>query len=320
MAYIAKTAPENVEIRTSSNFESFSINNEALFPVTVSYRNNGNIKQIQAKFLVGADGANSKVAEQNSSLSQNKKFLAGLEKVFYGDINFGPQPNATVYHFWFGEFSLGYGGWLSPTTINSKKAFRIGLAKLNKDIHDLGKLNEFIKILEKKNIIKLKSDSVYTFGSLIPIGGVLKKIHDDHSLLLGDAAGFCGAFAADGIKGAVLSGKIAVKLIPQRLNGNKLALAKLKSEMQNHKKMMTYYKKQQFYRWVWNQMKTDRTFHAMYDLIARQKEDFLNQFCDSKDNVKSLGQVILSIKNIPLIIKYAIFTVFDIINLKRRSD
>lgn len=159
--------------------------------------------------------------------------------------------------------------------------------------------------------------SIFSFGSLIPINGVLKNLYDEHSILVGDAGGFCGAFAADGIKGAVVSGKAAAKLIPQHLNGNKNALSKYKKEINKYQKLIIYYHKQRFYRWVWNRMKKDRTFHAMYDIIAKSKNDFLHQFCDCKDKAKSLLTVVLKFKNIPLIIKYVFYIFLDLFVRRR---
>jgi len=78
------------------------------------------------------------------------------------------------------------------------------------------------------------------------------------------------------------------------------------------KSIKSNYKKQLFYRFIWNRMKSNRTFRAMFDLVARDKEDFLHQFCDSKDRHKSLMSVVLKIKNIPLLIKYGCFILLDL--------
>ena len=315
LAHMLEILPDNIEVQLASTLKDYKYDDED-YPVEIILSNKEGEKIIRSKFIVGADGAHSTVAKLNPNLSENKKFLAGLEKVFYGDLKLGPAPDKTIYHFWFGEFSLGYGGWLSPTELDGKKAFRVGLAKLEKDIKDLKRLNDFIKILKEKKIIEIdehESDSQYTFGSLIPISGVLKNLSDEHALLLGDAAGFCGAFAADGIKGAVVSGRIAAKIISLHLLGNQVSLKLYKKLVNQYQKLITYYRKQKFYRWVWNRMKRDRTFTAMYELIARQKEDFLDQFCDSKDKAKSLSSVVLHWRNLPYLCKYGFYIVLDIL-------
>lgn len=295
---MAENLPDNVDIEIGSIFMSQEDGK-------VSYFQNGREKIVRCKFIVGADGAQSSVAKSNFNLSQNKKFLIGLEKVFYGDILLGNNPEQSVYHFWFGEFSLGYGGWLSPTIINGRKAFRVGLAKLEKDAPRLNIINEFIQILIKKKIIRIEEE-VVTFGSHIPIGGPLKKIHDERCLLIGDAAGLCGAFAADGIKGAIVSGKVAAKLIPQYLNGDSEALKKFYPEIQKHNRLMSYYKRQLLYRFLWDRIKTNKSFDLLYQLVKREKENFLNHFCDSKDNHKSLGGSLIKARNAFLLAKYGL--------------
>jgi len=317
--HLSITLPKNVELRTGTRLTNYFINESHEYPVTAEYQKaDGQKGIINAKFIVGADGAESRVAKLHASLSKNNNFLVGYEKVFFGEIKFGERPQSTVYHFWFGEFSLGYGGWLSPTIIGGQSAFRLGLAKLKKNINEVHKIDQFIEILQSKGIIKIddnESKCVQSFGHLIPIGGVLPKISTPNVLLVGDAAGFCGAFAADGIKGAVLSGKVGANLVHQYLQGDKRALKKMKVEMEKNSKMITYYQKQVMQRKIWNIMKKDRTFHAMYNVIACEKNDFLNQFCDNKDKGKSLVGVVLKIKNIPLLAQYAWYLLLDLLTI-----
>lgn len=315
---MSEALPKNIELKTDATFISYGIEDRDRYPVKIKYSENNKDETVSAKFIVGADGSNSQVSAVNKNLSKNTKFLVGYEKVFYGDILLGENPDSTVYHFWFGEFSLGYGGWLSPTIINGKKAFRLGLAKLRKNAHEVNKINHFIEILKEKKIIEIEkgTEEILTFGKNIPIGGPLKKVLDNYSLLIGDAAGFCGAFAADGIKGAVISGKIAAKIIPRHLGGDKNALKSYKKEMQKNNKLMTYYKKQRLYRFVWDRMKSNRSFEVMFELIKRDKENFLNQFCDSKDKQKSLMKVVIRLNNIPLLVKYTLFLVTDLFRSK----
>lgn len=311
---LSETLPSNVTLKIASQFSNYKVE-EGEFPVQVNFLNGGERKVAKARFIVGADGSLSRVAQVNSKLSKNKKFLAGVEKVFYGKIKLGPQPDLTVYHFWFGEFSLGYGGWLSPTQINGKPAFRLGLAKLKEDSKDIRKINDFIERLKQEDMIEIEANSkeILTFGHLIPIGGPLKHVSDDYSLLLGDAAGLCGAFAADGIKGAIVSGIVAGELISQHLTGDKKALNRFHSEIQKYGRLMRYYRKQVFYRFIWERMKTDRSFFALWKVIEREKESFLYQFCDSKDRNKSLVSVVLKWRNIPSLVKYALSLVGDLL-------
>ena len=281
------------------------------------------VEEVACKVLVGADGSHSKVAEVTDALDRNTNFLFGYERVYFGDVTLGPNPAETIYHYWFGEFSLGYGGWLSPTTVDGKPAFRIGLAKLMKD---RGKANEllhqFTERLVQDGTITIQGDIKkpdYSFGSLIPIGGVVKRVVSGNRLLIGDAAGYCGAFAADGIKGSLLSGKIAAELIPRYLAGEANALQELTSRMRATG-MIAYYKRQTRYRWIWDQMRRNSTFRAMFNIIEQEKATFVDQFCDAKDTRKSLAWTVLKLKYVPMLVRYSVLMARDmLLRPSRRS-
>jgi flavin-dependent dehydrogenase len=313
---LAKSVPSNVTVLFGHAFVSCEPTSQGA-PVTVIYKKVGDNSVIttQTRCLVGADGARSRVAQSIPQLDRHTKFLVGVEKVFYGDILLGPAPEATVYHFWFGTFSLGYGGWLSPTVINGKKAFRVGLAKLEKDARDTAKLETFIAILQERQVVRLSENGlVHGFGSVIPIGGVLSKTAHHGTLLLGDAAGYCGAFAADGIKGALVSAMAAARRIPEYLNGDIHALTRISGDMQQSHRLLSYYTKQVRYRWLWDRMRRDRTFHAMYAVIKREKEHFLDQFCDNTTSRKSLIRVVLKLRNVPQLVVYGWYILIDMIS------
>ncbi len=310
---LADRLPPNVTLRTKTVF--LGVNNTDQ-PTRVRVRSLGSDEEeIDIAFLVGADGGHSKVAQCVNGLSKNTKFLFGYEQVFFGDVLRGPKPEETIFHYWFGEFSLGYGGWLSPTIVDGKKAFRIGLAKMMKDRGDAKQLTEtFVKQLVDRGDIRIDGDVTkpgYVFGSHIPIGGTRSKISKNNVLLIGDAAGFCGAFAADGIKGSVISGKEAAILIPQFLRGKTDALDQLHTRMNTHGGIMSYYRRQMLYRFIWSVMQRNRTFRAMYDIIAVEHATFLDQFCDSKDKHRSLAWTVLKWRHTAKLIRYSAYWAYD---------
>ncbi|MBU1126200.1 MAG: NAD(P)/FAD-dependent oxidoreductase [Patescibacteria group bacterium] len=309
---MAETVPANVEIRMKTAFLGLVEGDTT----KIRIRSNSSAEEvIETKVLIGADGSHSKVAAEIPELSQNDRFLFGYEQVFFGSVNLDERPAETIYHFWFGEFSLGYGGWLSPTIIDGRPAFRVGLAKLEKDRAQAKELTqEFVELLLNKKIISIEGaveKPGYIFGSLIPINGVRKHLTYKNTLLIGDAAGFCGAFAADGIKGAVVSGKESAKLVEQFLAGDRQALSLLPQAMNQHGGLIKYYAKQMKYRWIWDRMKSNRTFTAMYSIIKAERATFLNQFCDSKDKHQSLAWTVLKFKYLPKLIKYSCFIMLD---------
>lgn len=315
MKDLAAQLPANVTLRTGTAFAGVKDSRGLVHEIELLHQ--GKKYSVGCRFLAGADGGHSKVATVVPGLDRNTKFLFGFEQVFFGEVHLGPCPEETIYHFWFGEFSLGYGGWLSPTVVNGRKAFRIGLAKLMKDRGDASDLlKKFTKKLVERGDISIEGDATkpdYVFGSHIPIGGVLKKIHHRNVLLVGDAAGFCGAFAADGIKGSVVSGKEGAGVIDRYLRGDLAALKMLKPLMNRHKSLLDYYKKQLRYRLIWDLMKKNRTFRAMYKVIEAEKERFLEQFCDSKDKRRSLAWTVLKLKHVPKLAVYSWFILIDLL-------
>lgn len=315
---LATSLPPNVELWTSSTF--LEVVGDPVKEVMIQH--GGERVTVSTRFLVGADGGRSRVASVVPGLDRNKRFLFGFEQVFFGQVHLGPKPEETIYHFWFGEFSLGYGGWLSPTVVNGKLAFRVGLAKLMKDKGDAVELmRKFLQILVERKIVTIEGDPTkpdYQFGSMIPIGGSLKQVSHENVLLVGDAAGFCGAFAADGIKGSVVSGKEAATLINRFLQGETQALSEYIPAVNRHDQLIGYYGRQVFYRWVWDLMKRDRTFTAMYEIVEQEKSSFLYQFCDSKDKRKSLAWVVLKWRHVFRLAKYSVLLLIDLLFPPRR--
>ncbi len=307
-----KENEKNNEYKKEPNLEAFANPRCAAF-ASSRYDDSASQWKFIAKFVVGADGRSSKVAK-SANLSLNTKFLVGAEKLFYGDILLGENPNSTVYHYWFGEFSLGYGGWLSPTTHKGKKAFRIGLAKLENDVKGLKKLNDFISRLKKEKHINPEGEFVYSYGGFIPINGPLRNYYKNRVLLLGDACGLCGAFAADGIKGALASGIVGAELIDQYFEKkDELVFKKYYEKINKYENLIKYFKKQKLYRFIWDKMKKNKTFDAMFDVIAAEKDLFLNKFSEAKNKGGGLVGILLKWGVVGRVIKYGVLWVRDFV-------
>ena len=92
-----------------------------------------------------------------------------------------------------------------------------------------------------------------------------------------------------------------------------MALSRLRERMEAHGGMLDYYRRQVRYRWVWDAMKRDRTFRAMFDIIKQERETFVEQFCDSKDRRRSLAWTVLKWRHGVRLMKYTCFILFDLL-------
>lgn len=278
----------------------------------------GQERNVRCRVLVGADGGRSAVARSLNGLDSHKKFLYAHERVYVGDVLLGSNPGETIYHYWFGQFSLGYGGWLSPTLIEGRPAFRIGLAKLADARGEASALtDQFVEKLIAMGHVRLaESQTSYRFAGMIPIDGVRKRTALEQGvMLIGDAAGYCGAFAADGIKGSLASGIEGAKCITEYLNGNKSALFELHERVNGHGGLIDYYRRQVRYRMLWDLMKSNRSFFVLFDIIKQEKEAFLDKFCDSKDRQTSLLRIVLKPRHVFRCMRYAWSVVRDLVGM-----
>ncbi|MDQ7814828.1 MAG: NAD(P)/FAD-dependent oxidoreductase [Patescibacteria group bacterium] len=306
---MAQKLSENVVLKTGAFVLATEKDGE---DYSVRFKEGDDQMQARCRFLVGADGGRSRVAE-SLGLGRNKKFLFGYEKVIKGKILLGGKPDETIYHYWFGDFSLGYGGWMSPTKMLDGDFIRIGLAKKSQDMAEaVSLLDKFVQRLIDLGHIEVNGTRAdYAFGGFIPIGGIVDKPSCDSALLIGDAAGMCGAFAADGIKGSLVSAKVAAGLIKDYLEGKKTVLDDYHRTIEKKSGLIGYYRRQLRYRMLWNVMKRNDTFFAMYRIIEAEKDGFLGQFCDSKDKRKSLVFVVLKLKHLPALMGYSFLLLRD---------
>lgn len=149
-----------------------------------------------ARYLIGADGPRSKVAE-DFGLGKNQKFLLGVEAEFK---NAELPDQNTFYCFLDNVQAFGYIGWVIPGV----GITQVGLATTTPQKPDLDKFLERVSplfSLQSANIIGRR-------GGLIPVGGTVKPFNDGNVILLGDAAGTVSPFTAGGIHTAMHYGDL----------------------------------------------------------------------------------------------------------------
>ena len=164
------------------------------------------------RFLVGADGPNSRVA-QALRLGQNEKFLFGVEHEFHGVEIAEPD---RLHCFIDRRLAPGYIGWV----VAGVGVVQVGLARRLRG--DQSQANAVMAAyLEKLSPVFdfRQTPPTSVRAGLIPCGGVVRPAAAPRVLLVGDAAGMVSPLTAGGIHTALKHGSAAGHAITDFLNG-----------------------------------------------------------------------------------------------------
>ena len=206
-----------------SNATHFRGSSKAIHGIVVHLMREGKDFSVKARLIVGADGANSKVAE-DLKLERNKIFLVGVEDVLQGV----PQIGKLCFHVFLDpKIAPGYIAWL----VNDGQHVHLGTGG------DAGRFDAVQALKAFKQRLKSKFDfSNATLleqrGGRIPVGGMLKNIANTRGLLIGDAAGAVSPLTAGGLDPAIRISRYAAKIIHHALAVNDLSL--LETYNNNH--------------------------------------------------------------------------------------
>ncbi|MBV9550992.1 MAG: NAD(P)/FAD-dependent oxidoreductase [Alphaproteobacteria bacterium] len=175
------------------------------FESGLEYERGVALGDIHAGFLIGADGARSRVAEA-FGLGVNRRFLAGLE--------IECEPLAAVdgrflHCFADSKLAPGYIAWMVPGV----NATQIGLAASRPQRPDLGGLLRRLKAHFDIRDIRVTSRR----SGLIPSGGVVHCLGARRVMLVGDAAGMVSPVTGGGIHTALHFGRRAAMLVADHL-------------------------------------------------------------------------------------------------------
>src|SRR5881394_526690 len=171
-------------------------------------RESGAPVYLSTRYLVGADGANSRVARA-LELDENREWIVGLEEVLE-DI---PLEGPPRFHcFLDPRLSPGYLAW----AVHDGEQVHIGVGGYPTRFDPTESLKEFRGSLG--GILDLsKAKVVERRGGRIPVGGVLRRIANSRGLLLGDAAGAVSPLTARGLDPCMRLSKYAAEVIPDFL-------------------------------------------------------------------------------------------------------
>jgi len=179
--------------------------------------------EVKTKVLVGADGANSRVA-RDLKLDENKEWIVGYEEVFHLT-NSNNEPR--LHCFLDAKLAPGYLAWIA----DDGEEIHIGVGGYTADFNP----REALKLFKEKtaNLFDLKNaESAETRGGRIPVGGVLRNIANENGLLIGDAAGAVSPLTAGGLDPCLRLSAMAANIIAERLEcGNPNVLLAFSGEI-----------------------------------------------------------------------------------------
>ncbi len=222
----------------------------------------GTREEAFGRILIGADGPRSTVAAR-VGLDQNKSFLAGAEWLVEGV----PVEKETFYLIMNHELAPGYCMWLAPHGDMAALGVAGHLRKFNptESLRVAQKLFGDVVDMSKTRVVKRK-------GGTIPIGGRLRRVYRAdgvRTLLLGDAAGLCGAATGGGIYPALISGRLAAQAVAiEILNGVPGAIKTYLRDLPHAGRLGHYLQIEDWMRWALDRVGSNADLGSFYGLFA----------------------------------------------------
>jgi flavin-dependent dehydrogenase len=179
--------------------------------VIVSVQTGAAVRSVNARFIVGADGAVSRVARY-LDLDQNCEWIYGVEDVFKDVRLHGPP---TLHCFIDPQLAPGYLAWVA----NDGEEAHVGVGGYAARFEPLLALERFRRSLQ--SLIGINGmQPVERRCGRIPVGGVLRKICSPQGLLVGDAAGAVSPLTAGGLDPCMRLSTLAARVISEYLDSN----------------------------------------------------------------------------------------------------
>jgi flavin-dependent dehydrogenase len=177
--------------------------------LTLRLNSGSSARSITTRYLIGADGARSRVA-RDLKLELNRELIVGVESVFQGAVLDGPP---RLLCFLDPKLAPGYIGWIAY----DGEETHLGVGGYSSLFDPTAALQEFRSRVA--GIIDLRNaKSVETRAGLIPVGGVLQNIANSIGLLIGDAAGAVSPLTAGGLDPCMRLSAFAASVVSEYLS------------------------------------------------------------------------------------------------------
>ena len=170
----------------------------------VTLEKGGERFKIKTNVVVGADGASSKVAEA-LGLDLNAEWIVGYEEVHASR---GGEP--ALHCYLDAELAPGYLAWVA----DDGEEVHVGVGGYAASFDPREALTKFKAKIAGEFSFDAPQE---TRGGRIPVGGVLKRIANEHGLLVGDAAGAVSPLTAGGLDPCIRLSSFAAQVIIRRL-------------------------------------------------------------------------------------------------------
>jgi flavin-dependent dehydrogenase len=170
--------------------------------------------RVRARFVVGADGARSRVA-RDLGLDRNDHLLVGAEEVFAATGGDGPPTFHCVVD---PSLAPGYLAWV----VNDGRHAHVGVAGYAERFPDgMRRALALFRASAPGLVGVQRPDLVERRGGPIPVGGVLRRIACAEGLLVGDAAGAVSPLTAGGLDPCLRLSELAADALDDALQAGK---------------------------------------------------------------------------------------------------
>jgi flavin-dependent dehydrogenase len=178
----------------------------------------GLTRRVSARYVVGSDGARSRVA-RDLGLEENREWIVGVEDVLVGG---GAKVSEPCFHcFLDPRIAPGYLAWV----VCDGEETHVGVGGYASRFDPLRALESFRAETDARFDLK-GARRVERRGGRIPVGGVLRRIACARGLLVGDAAGAVSPLTAGGLDPCMRLSTLAASVVADYLRtGDADALA-----------------------------------------------------------------------------------------------